>query len=472
MNRPLTKFDGEMDADEVASAVKQALDGGSRYKKTKHVTAINIVASQPWAITPDMLEVITSIAQGNGEGPEAVAAKLGRPLQNTRDVSVRDRVAIVPITGPIFRYANLMTELSGATSLGMLASDFNAALNDPAVDSIVLEIDSPGGVASGIAEFAQMVNSAKKPVIAYVDGMAASAAYWIAAAADETVISKTGEVGSIGAVFGVYRKQAGDVVEFVSSQSPMKRPDPESEDGRAELQRRIDSLAQVFIEDVAAYRNVSEETVLANFGQGGVRLGDEAVKLRMADRVSTLENVIAGLAGKTTKGSSTIMSDSNKAKSVAETPAITREYLTEHHADIVSAIESDAETSARAEGVRDERARIQAVLASPLANVHPMVIDAAIGDGSTPEQAAMAILDAESQSRTDALAAQKADAPKPVAESANQEDSSASNLPLSERCKAEWDKSATLQDEFNGNFNAFLAFKKADESGVARVLGK
>ena len=139
----------------------------------------------PWAIEPDMLDTIRAIALREGEGVEARQAREGRPLTNARTVTMRDGVAVVPITGPIFRYANLFTQISGATSLDVLAKDFASALGNPEVRAIVLEINSPGGQATGISEFAAQVRAAAKPVVAYVDGMAASAAYWIAAAAPQ-----------------------------------------------------------------------------------------------------------------------------------------------------------------------------------------------------------------------------------------------------------------------------------------------
>ena len=74
---------------------------------------------------------------------------------------------------------------------------------------------------------------------AYASGDAASGAYWIAAAADEIVVSKTSALGSIGVV-GVYRGNKGEnVVEVVSSQSPYKRLDPDTDDGRARLQSAL-----------------------------------------------------------------------------------------------------------------------------------------------------------------------------------------------------------------------------------------
>ncbi|MCC3862679.1 S49 family peptidase, partial [Emcibacteraceae bacterium Y4] len=130
------------------------------------------------------------IAARQNEPPEAVAAKLGRELQNTHRLEMRENIAVLPLVGPLFRYANLFTQVSGASSYELLAKDFTAALENPEVQAIVLNIDSPGGEVNGCAELADMIYEARgrKPVIAYASGDAASGAYWIAAAADEIVV--------------------------------------------------------------------------------------------------------------------------------------------------------------------------------------------------------------------------------------------------------------------------------------------
>lgn len=437
----------------------------------KRMHAFEVIASKPWAILPDHLEMICSIARRENESIEAVAAKLGRPLQNTRTVEVRDGVAIVPVTGPVFRYANLFTDISGATSLEVLATDFSTAENDPAIKAIVLNMDTPGGEANGIAEFAQMVRSASKPVVAYVDGMAASAGYWIASAANEIVMSKTGEVGSIGAVVGVQASKDQRYIEIVSSQSPKKRPDVNTADGRQQIQARIDALAQVFVEDVANYRNVETQNVLDNFGQGDMRMGEEAVALGMADRVSTLENVIAGLSGKS-KGASQYMA-TDKGQPVATKPDITRAYLAEHHSDLVQAIHNEGVAAATADvtaaqkeyftaGATAERERIQGVLAQSIPG-HEKLVQALAFDGeTTPEKAAMQVLAAEKTARTTSLTNHKADAPKPVTEpSIDEEQRETSGEITKESCHAEWEASKQLQAEFKTSASYF-AYKKVE----------
>lgn len=233
----------------------------------------------------------------------AVEAQLGRPMDNSRNVTMRGATAVIPITGPIFRYANLFTALSGATSTEALALDIQQALDSPQVQAILLSVDSPGGEATGINELAQMLYEARgrKPMYAYVEGLGASAAYWLASAVDTIVMDATAAVGSIGVVMAVPDKTATrqTAIEFVSSQSPNKRPDPMTESGRSQLQTLVDDMATVFVDAVARNRGVDAETVLNDFGAGGLKVGKAAIAAGMADKLGSFEQTVAELAKKT-----------------------------------------------------------------------------------------------------------------------------------------------------------------------------
>ncbi len=274
---------------------------------TKSPTRVlDFYASKSWAILEPALQEMFEIYKAALErkaldvefDPQAVAAKLGRPLDNARTVTVRDGIAILPVSGPIFRYANLFTEISGATSIEVLATDFRNALEDRAVQAIVLEINSPGGEVDGTSEFAQHVFEArgKKRIIAYVSHLGASAAYWMASACDEIVCADTACVGSIGVVGAARISKDKNLIEFVSSQSPNKRPDPATEAGKAQLQKHVDDLAQVFIETVARNRDMAPEDVITNGGAGGILVGQLSVSAGLSDRIGTLEGLIAELS--------------------------------------------------------------------------------------------------------------------------------------------------------------------------------
>lgn len=157
---------------------------------------------------------------------------------------------------------------------------------------------------SSLGEAADGIRGMGKPVTAFVAGMGASAAYWLASQAKEIVLDRSASVGSIGVVATVSRQEGPDQggrrsYEVVSSGAPMKRPDVTTDEGRAALQAEVDATEDVFVADVAAGRRVSLDTVRAVFGRGAMVSAARAVAAGMADRIGTLEGVLAAGATET-----------------------------------------------------------------------------------------------------------------------------------------------------------------------------
>lgn len=268
-----------------------------------------IVASR-WAMTEEALRQLLAIAAREQSDPaaaaaarQAVEAVVGDPLAGTRTVTVRDGIATVPLVGPMMRYANFFTEISGATSSELFARDVMEAVTNPHIRAVLLAVNSPGGEVDGTQEAAELVFQARgtKPIWAHISGDGASAAYWVASAADRVVAGPTAVVGSIGvrAAFTDWseweRKQGVRTIEIVSSQSPRKVPDPATDDGRAEIQALLDDLAEVFVGAVARNRGVHRETVLTQYGAGGVFVGVRALEAGLIDGLATHEEAHAAL---------------------------------------------------------------------------------------------------------------------------------------------------------------------------------
>nr|WP_137831451.1 S49 family peptidase [Methylobacterium sp. L1A1] len=282
--------------------------------------ALRALTAEPWAIRPDYLHFMASLAgldaagradRRAAEGREwfrldlqAVAGPTAQRLEGARYAMLtREGVAIVLVVGPIFPRANLMTEMSASgTSAAMLARELRLAGDDPEVGAILLMVDSPGGSPTGINALADQIYAlrGRKRVLAHVTGSAASAAYWLASAAGELVVEKTGIVGSIGVVAALSKQVEPDAsgsltIEIVSSSAPNKRPDPQAEDGAAEIRALLDSIETQFITDVARGRSTTPAKVRSEFGAGGVKVGAAAVAAGMADRVQTYERSLADL---------------------------------------------------------------------------------------------------------------------------------------------------------------------------------
>jgi ClpP class serine protease len=152
---------------------------------------------------------------------------------------------------------------------------------------VVLHVDSPGGYVAGVRETRRAIARAQEAgiyVVAYVSGMAASAALWLASAADEIVLSPLAQAGSVGVVVTLARdSEDGDTIEVVSSQTPRKRGSTNDSDYMSALQGRVDKLATVMLGEIAADRGVSVEQL----GDGSVYGAEDAVARGLADRIAT-----------------------------------------------------------------------------------------------------------------------------------------------------------------------------------------
>lgn len=276
---------------------------------------------QPWAVTPRMLNIIQGILaerlSGNIPSPAVIAGRIAEE----RDLAAADTrrggrlagaVAVMPVYGVLMQRMDMMMEMSGGTSVELLSRQFKALLNDPAVGTIVLDVDSPGGGVYGIAEFAEEVFKARgqKRIVAQANSVAASAAYWIATAAEELIVTPTGEVGSIG-VYMLHEDWSGayemlgvkpTVLKFGENKAEGIDVEPLSDSARAHFQTRVDQYGNMFEAAVAKHRGVSKATVHGEFGQGMVFGAWDAVRLKMADRVATLEETIVRFAGSQSTG--------------------------------------------------------------------------------------------------------------------------------------------------------------------------
>ncbi len=387
------------------------------------------VLTAPWAIEPAKLLEIQAIYATHLRGDKidiaAIEAKLGRPLANEpKAYDIQDGVAVIALEGVIAKRANLFSQISGGVSTELVGRDIKTALADPAVHSIILSIDSPGGTVDGTISLADLVATASKPVVALASGTMASAAYWIGSAANSIYITDaTTVVGSIGVVAthtDVSKAQAtqgiktteiaaGKYKRIASSYEPLTK------EGRQTIQDQVDYTYALFVDAVAKQRGVSADKVLSDMADGRIFIGQQAIDAGLVDGVSTLDALVAQLNQARTSGAPQARRASGHSSAgVAHNPTpppgaampITREQLAAEAPDVLAAI--------RQEGAADERARIQAIEAVAVPG-HAALISALKFDGkSTAGDAALAVLSAEKQTRTAAAKALADDAPQPL----------------------------------------------------------
>ena len=266
----------------------------------------------PWAILSNKLEMLEEIVVRHINGEKLSAEEIQtriygavRPLE--RQVN---RVAILPLFGTIFPRANMMTDISGATSAERFGSQFSELVKDPNVNAIVLDVNSPGGQIGGIEELSKKIFDARgtKPIVAVANHLMASAAYWIGTSADEIVVTPSGEVGSIG-VFAAHQdisaqlEKDGIKVSLIKAgkyKAEANPYEPLTDEARSAIQENVSDIYGSFVDAVARNRGVKSAAVRNGFGEGRVVSARQAIDLGMADRIGTLDEVINQLLNNST----------------------------------------------------------------------------------------------------------------------------------------------------------------------------
>lgn len=114
-----------------------------------------------------------------------------------------DGIGIIPVVGVIGKGLSPLEKMMGSVDVNDIGDAVDAFAANPEVQKIAFQVSSPGGTVTGVEELANKVRSVGKPTLAYTDSEMASAAYWIASAADRVVASPSSTVGSIGVYIAI-----------------------------------------------------------------------------------------------------------------------------------------------------------------------------------------------------------------------------------------------------------------------------
>ncbi len=269
----------------------------------KRISAL--VFDQPWAITKGKLEAICAVIDRRVDGIRLEAPAVEAVTRRPPQASSGPGVAVLPVFGVLSQRMNLMTEMSGGTSTEALANNLQALDADETVGAIMLEVDSPGGSVFGIEELVGQIRAISTPIVAMVNGMAASAGYWVASAADEVILSPSGQVGSIG-VYAQHRdtsaKNETDGVAVTLISAGEGKVDgvegPLSDAGRAALQRTVDRYYAQFVSSVAGRRGVDPSVVVEEW-KADIVTSERALALGMVDTIATKDETLARLLADT-----------------------------------------------------------------------------------------------------------------------------------------------------------------------------
>lgn len=269
----------------------------------------------PWALHPGHVNSILSLARAAMTGQQN--ARAGRDTDPQTD----SRVAVVPIHGELFS-RSWIADFLGLPTYQRIEATMRALTQDARVEEIILSVDSPGGMALNVDEAAAAIADAAKikPVTAVANGYMASGAYWLASQATEIVATPLSVLASIGVVtmhadYSQLLEDEGiDVKVYRTGQLKAlgQLVDPNDDTMQSRNERELTDILQLFADAVATGRGMTASDVLQRFAldtdhpdalKGGTVLGAEAVRLGLADKLSTVADVTTAAISrhKTTK---------------------------------------------------------------------------------------------------------------------------------------------------------------------------
>lgn len=261
---------------------------------------MNFELGKFWMGTPESLDqyvINMAMAMKHGYAPQSQAQE----KEGSRLLTVQNGVAVVSIRG------SLTNAESGygsyTTSYPEIRDAMIQAAADPSVKAVLMDINSGGGSVTGVSDTAKLIRSVDgiKPVYAYTDGLAASAAYWLGSSARAVYSSEMAELGSIGVITvhqsyaRLYQEMGIDATvirsgEFKSLGHPLE---PLSDKAKAVIQDQLDQMYDMFAGYVADRRGMTLDNFNKTAGEGRVFIGQKAVEAGLSDGVTSFDKLMS-----------------------------------------------------------------------------------------------------------------------------------------------------------------------------------
>lgn len=277
-----------------------------------YVRAARLVFNTPLLVMPDVAETIGDYLRLRMEGVRPEASRfIGRQVVDQsgawKGYRRQGNVGIISITGELVNRGAWMGASSGLTSYEGILEQARGVGADGEVETVVLDINSPGGEAFGMSDASRGIRAAVggKKIIAVINSVGASAAYGLATSADEIVVTESGIAGSIGVVM-VHFDQSERAAKFGVKATVITNSDgvdkarghsfaPLSAEDAAFLQAKADRIMDGFVKLVMDHRpGLTNEAIRGQ--RARTFLGEDAVAAGLADRVGSFDGVMKQLA--------------------------------------------------------------------------------------------------------------------------------------------------------------------------------
>jgi ClpP class serine protease len=200
---------------------------------------------------------------------------------------IAGNVCEIPIAGVLTKARDRLAWILGMgnTTYADIRNALAQAESDPSIKSIVLRVDSPGGMVDGLFETIDAIAACTKPVVAVCD-LAASAAYGLASAAKRIEASgRASSFGSIGVATSYSYWNDEELIELTNTDSPNKRPDARTDAGKKVIIEQLDAIAALLMESIARGRSTTAAVIKSTYGRGAMLLAGAAKQAGMIDSV-------------------------------------------------------------------------------------------------------------------------------------------------------------------------------------------
>lgn len=224
-----------------------------------------------------------------------------------RQYTIEERVARIPIDGTLVHKLGGVSPWSGLVGYDCLEKVIADAQSNKEVGAILLDIDSPGGEVAGCFDFCRKLSTmgqrnGGKPIVAFANEMACSAAYAIASSCDAVMTTETGQVASIGVwtmLVDMTKGMTKNGIEVTMIRAGKRKArggpyEAADEATFSKLQGWVDETWQIFAELVAANRPISAQAVLDL--EGDWFTGNDALGLGLVDAVDSPEAIFQAVA--------------------------------------------------------------------------------------------------------------------------------------------------------------------------------
>jgi ClpP class serine protease len=240
-------------------------------------------------------------------------------------MTVSGHTAEIRVEGVLTKRPDFWAKFFGGsnTTYSSIRNALASAATSADVREVVLSIDSPGGNSDGLIELLDAISSFRqgsgKKLRVRAEN-AQSAAYGIAAAAGNIeAVGRGATFGSIGTAVSFF--VSPNVVTLTNSDSPDKRPDLTTDEGKAVVVKYLDQLNHEFVSAIAQGRGVSLKDVSEGYGRGASMTAVEAKRLGMIDKIATT----APRAVRNSKGQSMDQETDRAATDAATQRGVTQE---------------------------------------------------------------------------------------------------------------------------------------------------